>query len=296
MLAVDWGTSRLRVCLLDENGKVQGEAQSDLGLTKAREVGFEKSLRDTAGKLLEGVSAVMMSGMVGAQEGWRETPYLDCPCSAKDILGAMAQVNMEGVRMKIAPGVKCMHGQLPDVMRGEETQVLGAVSQGAGDGVYVLPGTHSKWVVVEEGRITQFKTFMTGDVYRAVRNNTIFGMAVDEEEEIDKEQFVGGVREGTKAKSGGQLLSLMFSARTLRLFGKLENECVSSYLGGMMIGSEIAEGKGGFGATEIMLVGSKRLCESYSLACKEIGIKPQFIGEDTAVAGLCLYRKLLNGD
>ena len=296
ILGVDWGTSMLRTYLISDEGEIIGDANSDLGLKKAREYGFERALRETSGKLLDDVDAVVMCGMVGAREGWVEAPYIDCPSDANDVVKAMRKVPMDGLEAMIAPGLKHMREDMPDVMRGEETQVFGAMNQGTGDGVYVLPGTHSKWVKVVNGRINGFTTFMTGDVYQAIRSHTLFGMDQSDASELQEKVFREGVKKGSRTKSGGALLSLLFSARSLRLLGSLESKGVGSYLAGIVIGCEVAhelaeEGKAG----GLVIIGNEDLTKKYAIACELLGIKATKAEGNIVVDGLRLYSSILFG-
>lgn len=289
ILAVDWGTTNLRA-YVSRNNIVVAEFESDKGLVEARKLGFERSLKDTIGDIFDlvNIEGVIMCGMVGAKEGWAEAPYVKCPCSAEDVAASLKELPpFQGAPAFIVPGVSCERDGRIDVMRGEETQVFGAFVSGEGDpgktfkaaidggtgnGTYVLPGTHTKWARVRDGKIVGFRTFMTGDVYKALRDHTVFGMEPSEGEGHDDEAYTDGVREGAATGSGGDLLSRLFTARTLRLFGRLDRGKLSSYLSGMVIGAEVAEGKKEVDG-EVLLIGSGNPTELYRDALFQLGVK-----------------------
>lgn len=230
IIAVDWGTSALRVALVGEDGRVERRAESTDGVLRVRDGDFAGVLdRTTAGWPSLPVFA---AGMIGSRQGWREVPYLPCPTGLDELATALAEV-APGVF--IVPGVVATSAEgIPDVMRGEETQALGT---GMSDGVVVLPGTHSKWVRLERGRIVSFTTFMTGEVFAVLAQHSILGrlMAGDAE---DDAAFARGLARGRE--ENGALLHDLFSVCTLGLFGAIPETGLRSYLSGMLIGNEIA--------------------------------------------------------
>jgi 2-dehydro-3-deoxygalactonokinase len=182
MIAIDWGTSALRGALLDRQGGVLQERSAPLGILYVPPGGFEAVFNDLFGDWMRPPSQVaLMAGMVGSQQGWQEAPYCPCPAGAQDIAGALRWV--QPGRIAIVPGLSCQHAgladapelaQVPDVMRGEETQILGALAAtGLKDATLVLPGTHSKWARVRAQRIEAFTSYMTGEVYQLLRQHSL---------------------------------------------------------------------------------------------------------------------------
>ena len=183
LIALDWGTTSLRACLLGRAGELLDERRSDQGvLAAAAGAGFDAVFERHAGDWLarHGPLPVVASGMVGSRQGWVEAPYRACPASLGDVAAALLRhASAGGAGIRVVPGLSWRGpGGLPDVMRGEETQIFGALAHGGidgGDAAFVLPGTHSKWVRVESGRIEAFATFMTGELFAVLRKHSILG-------------------------------------------------------------------------------------------------------------------------
>src|SRR5205085_2264264 len=183
----------------------------------------------------------ILSGMVGSRQGWREAPYAHCPAATENIVGALARIEHPGRTIALVPGVFCENGGMPDVMRGEETQILGALEPAKTDGgLFLLPGTHSKWAGATQGWITSFRTFMTGEVFGALKDHTILGRLI-RDGAPDAEAFSRGVTEGAALGSAGALLNRLFATRTYGLTDQLADTALSDYLSGLLIGAEVAE-------------------------------------------------------
>jgi 2-dehydro-3-deoxygalactonokinase len=258
LISVDWGTTSLRCALVSGDGAVLDLKKTERGILKTDGRSFEAVLggqiTDWLPRFAGGTAVpVIMSGMIGSRQGWREAAYLGCPASPQSLAENLLRIDTSGTALgscdiRIVPGMDISGqdelGNLPDVMRGEETQVFGAlIAAGLSDGVFVLPGTHSKWVLVEGGKITEFRTFMTGEVYAALLEATILGRLAEDEMD-DESGFALGVTTASHASSGGpgQLLNMVFTARSRVLHGELEEKAVRSYLSGLLIGAEILSG------------------------------------------------------
>lgn len=273
IIAVDWGTSALRVALVGEDGRVERRAEGPHGVLHVRDGDFAGVLaRMTAGWPSLPVFA---AGMIGSRQGWREVPYLPCPTGLDELASALAAV-APGVF--IVPGVVATSADgIPDVMRGEETQALGT---GISDGIVVLPGTHSKWVRLERGRIVAFATFMTGEVFAVLAQQSILGrlMAGDEE---DDAAFARGLARG-RAESGA-LLHDLFSVRTLGLFRAIPETGLRSYLSGVLIGNEIAAAMRLYAEAPRAIVGAPALVARYRHAFETIlGKAPAAVDAEAA--------------
>jgi 2-dehydro-3-deoxygalactonokinase len=231
--------------------------------------------------------------MITSRQGWVEVPYCPCPAGIVEIAGALRRhATRAGHVIHFVPGLSIVGADgVPDVIRGEETQIVGEVGAAPGRRLLVLPGTHSKWALVEDGRIVWFATFMTGELFGVLREHSILGrmMAGDAE---DAQAFRRGV--AYARSSGGGLLKRLFSARTLGLFGELPESGTASYLSGLLIGSEIAEAldclEQAPGA-EITVIGSSDLPERYLLAIAEAGLAARQAADDAGARGLFLIAR-----
>ena len=283
LIALDWGTSSLRAWLLDPVGAAIAGRESGHGIMRLPEGGFERALSDLAGDWL-GLGPrlpICACGMVGSAQGWHEAPYVPAPAGVDEVARALPRFETpSGHALHIVPGM-AFEGEMPDVMRGEETQVFGAMGEQAAGArardLYVLPGTHSKWVVVEAGRIVEFRTFMTGETFAALRDHTILGRLVAEGGESDLPAFERGVSAAAAAHARGGPMSVLFSARSLALLGRLPKTSVADYLSGLLIGAELAGAAGlfpieqGDAPRHVTIVGSATLCERYRAAFAVVG-------------------------
>ncbi len=219
------------------DGSVLAERAADAGILNVQNGAFADALTALAGDWLAANPAmpIVASGMIGSRQGWVEVPYLDLPAAAGDVI--LYRHDEFERPIHFVPGLAYRNADgVPDVMRGEETQIFGA----GVDGLYLLPGSHSKWALVEDGRITWFATFMTGELFAALKDHTILGRMMTEGADDDDGAFARGVKYGF-ASNGG--LQSLFSARTLALFGELPESGVADYLSGLLIGTEIAEAR-----------------------------------------------------
>ena len=241
-VAVDWGTTRFRAHLVAADGRFLASVASEDGMSRVEPGGFEAVLTRKCGPWLAqhpGI-AVSMAGMVGSRNGWREVPYVPCPAGLAAIAAGIASFEIAGgTRVHIVPGLVVDDGRA-DVMRGEETQILGT---GFDTAVVVLPGTHSKWATVRAGRIESFRTHMTGEVFGLLTRQSILALLrrPPEDDEAARAAFGRGLAAAT---TGGGLLAAAFQARAGVLTGRLSPHDVDPYLSGLLIGSEVAEAIG----------------------------------------------------
>ncbi|MGF6772984.1 2-dehydro-3-deoxygalactonokinase [Paraburkholderia sp. GAS199] len=292
LVALDWGTTSLRAYLFDAAGNVLATQASTAGIMNlpksADQGGFDAAFDAACGAWLADAPGVpvIAAGMVGSAQGWLEAPYVDAPANADSLAAGIVRVTAaSGATVHIVPGV-LQRGELPNVMRGEETQIFGALSHdgsatNAPDGnkraLIGLPGTHAKWVMVEAGRIERFHTFMTGEVFAALREHTILGRTMVTPDRPDTDAFVHGV---SIAKQKGQagMLATIFSSRTLGLTGQLSREQQPDYLSGLLIGHELAgldavltQQHDSLAARSLRLIGNEALCERYRIALAQFG-------------------------
>jgi 2-dehydro-3-deoxygalactonokinase len=289
LVALDWGTTALRAYLFDAAGRVLDTRESTAGIMNlprpASEGGFDLAFEAVCGAWLDRAPGVpvIAAGMVGSAQGWLEAPYVDAPANADALVAGLVRVQTaRGVPLHIVPGV-LERGELPNVMRGEETQIFGALGDGpsAADDekqeLIGLPGTHAKWVVVRGGRIERFHTFMTGEIFAALRDHTILGRTMVNPDRPDTEAFLRGVNVA-RLKGQAGVLATVFSTRTLGLTGQLTGQRQPDYLSGLLIGHELAglgavlvQHHSGLAGHALRLIGNQALCERYQLALTQFG-------------------------
>lgn len=293
-VAVDWGTTTFRAYLATAAGDSLAMVQTDRGILSVRDRRFELALAEAIAPWLRehGNLPVLMSGMIGSRQGWRDVRYAACPARLADFARSIATVeagSFGGVgplRVGIVAGMAVTgDGRLPDVMRGEETQVLGALARlRLADGTFVLPGTHAKWVTVVDGAITAFRTYMTGEVFAALKGHTILGRLMSGEGGTG-----GGFQRGLETARGsdggpGRFLHLIFSARSRGLMGEIAECDLADYLSGLLVGAEIADAA--VGARRVAIIADAVLADRYRIACAHFGLEATVAPADCAVAGL----------
>jgi 2-dehydro-3-deoxygalactonokinase len=296
VIAVDWGTSSFRAYLLDAEGRISERRESNGGILRVRGGDFAAALEAEIGRWLapRPDALVVMSGMIGSRQGWREVPYVACPAEPAEIAQGLERIDWgEGeAEAWIVPGLldESRPGQ-PDVMRGEETQVLGALTALPGNGGLVcLPGTHSKWVRVENGVLQGFATYMTGEVFDLLQSHSILSRLMTKGAVAADRWFLEGV---TLGRQGG-LLNRLFSARSRALTGDLPEAEVRSYLSGLLIGDELAAAVPDQ-PTEIHLLGAPTLVALYEAALEKLGHRVVRLDVDAVAAGLFTLARQLDG-
>lgn len=285
MIGIDWGTSSFRAFRLAEDGTVLERRQAPRGILSVADGAFAAAIGDVAGDWLrDGEHRILLSGMIGSRQGWRESQVLACPAGIDDLACALTPVPFEVARALIVPGLATQDGQgTPEVMRGEETQIAGVLPSIGANGLVCLPGSHSKWVRIEDGRIAGFTTHMTGEAFAALADHTILGRMMRGDGE-DEAGFDRGV---TRSADPGGLLHHLFGARTLALTGRLGETATRSYLSGLLIGHEIrAAATAGPRDRPVHLVGDAALCRLYARALAACGLVAVIETADAAVLGL----------
>ena len=288
LIGLDWGTSSMRAYLLAQDGTCLDQASAALGILNIAERAFDAAyLRLCAGWQGEyGVLPVIASGMIGSRQGWLEAPYVPCPATPEQIAARLASLQAsDGAHIHFVPGLSWRNAQgMPDVMRGEETQLLGAIDSADAE-LWVLPGTHSKWVRSAGGAIQSFATYMTGELYAVLRAHSILGRLMPAEAHADPAAFERGVGCGLSADA--DLPRKLFSARTLGLFGEIPAEGLAEYLSGMLLGAEIRDALSQVhAAAAIGLIGEPALCERYRTALALAGARATTGYADAAARGL----------
>lgn len=290
-VAVDWGTSSLRGALIDDAGRVLDERHAPRGILGVAAGGFADVFDEFFGDWMAPAERrCLIAGMAGSRQGWIEAPYCPCPADAADL--ARHVIPVVANRIAMVPGLSDSHGGVPDVMRGEEVQIFGAMRlTGLTDGIFVLPGTHNKWVRVQGGRVLGFRTFMTGEFYALLAQQSILSRTVDPAAPLDAEAFAQGVARSTQ---GGGLLHNAFGARTLGLFERMSAAQLASYLSGLLIGEELCSQTLQANA-DVVLIGAPALTTRYALALEGLRITPRVLGAEATWAGAHALHTALQG-
>jgi 2-dehydro-3-deoxygalactonokinase len=287
LIGLDWGSTHLRAYRYDAHGQVEDKRAFPHGIRRLPEGGFTEAFAQAVADWPD--VPVLACGMVGSRNGWKEVPYLDTPTRVDRLAGALTTLDVpNGRRIHLIPGLR--DPQRPDVMRGEETQVAGALalSPAIGQrGCLLLPGTHSKWVSLRDNAVTGFATLMTGELYGVLIQHSILGAQLPESSG-DEQAFHRGVVAARDSDAAGAL-SRVFSARTLMLDGVLASSSVADYLSGLLIGDElrIALAAGWLDAhTPVQMVGEGALCDRYLKAAAVFGVRIDTAPDNTTAHGL----------
>lgn len=280
LVAVDWGTSRLRAHLLGAAGRILESRHCDRGMATVTDGDFEAVLRKQCGDWIRAYPDVpiAMAGMVGSRNGWREAPYVPCPAGWEEVRANLLRFRLrDGASVAIVPGLtaRSPEGDL-DVIRGEETQILGT---GVEDGVIVLPGTHSKWAVVDKRRVIGFWTFMTGELWGLLKTHSILRLFDTPNGSVAEEAANRAFRAGLAASAGtGGLLHRIFMARTGVLDGRLIGPDVASFLSGLLIGAEATAALALVPADlPVILVADGDLAQCYERVLRANGVSPAVV-------------------
>jgi 2-dehydro-3-deoxygalactonokinase len=275
--AVDWGTTRIRVWLLDGQGGVLDERRSDEGMLSAAGVGFSNVLeRHLSDMGADAELPAIVAGMAGARQGWVEAPYVDTPASLSDVLSRAVPVPATPRTVRIIPGIAQRSVSAPDVMRGEETQLAGIeAARGGGRHILCMPGTHSKWVDVEDGVVGSFGTWMTGELYSVIARESVLKHSVGGGAlafRPDNPAFTAAVE--TSLGDADGVTSRLFGVRAGTLLLARSPEDSAARLSGLLIGAEIAGARRRFrlGAGTVILVGSGLMYNLYRIALDVAGI------------------------
>ncbi|HEY1461569.1 MAG TPA: 2-dehydro-3-deoxygalactonokinase [Casimicrobiaceae bacterium] len=281
LIAIDWGTTSARAYALDAAGEVLARRSATLGVQYVAGGDFAGALA-TLTEGLSGAAPMLACGMIGSRQGWVEVPYQGCPARFEAI--ATGVVAVPGTRLSIVPGL--LHRDdagIADVMRGEETQIVGTVLDDAPQ-LVVLPGTHCKWALVRKRTIVAFSTFMTGELFAVLREHSILGRLMTAGDDA------GALARGVawSLRENAALTHDLFSARTLPLTGALAQSAAADYLSGLLLGAEIVAARRWIAQhaaadAPVTLVGDAALCERYAVALRLANLDAR-IGATTASA------------
>ncbi|WP_367848871.1 2-dehydro-3-deoxygalactonokinase [Rhodoferax sp. WC2427] len=275
-IGVDWGTTHRRGYALDALGTCTTEASDDQGALTTRGRHAESLAAWLPALHAPADCPVVMSGMVGSAFGWQEAPYLGPEVPLEALPQHLVHIGGDPHR-SIVPGycVRDVAGQ-PDVMRGEETQLLGAVAMGLRNGWFVLPGTHSKWVLLHDGRIQQLRTYMTGELFALLSTNGTLAAASQTAQPASTAPLWSqpAFADGVAAGAPGALAHQLFACRARVVTGTMPASQALAYLSGLLIGSElqdVLQDLGNAGSNPFHLIGSPALAEAYQVAARQLG-------------------------
>lgn len=290
--AVDWGTSSFRLWLLDSTGCVLAERRSGEGMLTAGKDGFGPVLeKHLAAAAAPSDLPAIVCGMAGARQGWIEAPYVTLPADLDGILAGAVPVPGHAREIRILPGLAQRSAAIPDVMRGEETQLAGLLPLfSAGRHIICMPGTHSKWVDASDGVISGFRTWLTGELFSILSRQSILRHSLEEGAAPALPDTPAFVAACTAAlDQGGDIGPALFRIRAATLLNDLKPDEASATLSGLLIGAEVASARRVFGAPaeKIILVASGPLGSLYTAALKLAGSAVLQADADEAVrAGL----------
>jgi 2-dehydro-3-deoxygalactonokinase len=280
-VTVDWGTSSFRGWLMSAKGEAIAESRGGEGMLHCVTSGFAPVLRHHLARLgaTDGMP-VLICGMAGARQGWREAPYLKTPTRLEALHEGAIRVDASG-DVRILPGIAQARADRPDVMRGEETQLLG-VTEADFTGLVCIPGTHSKWIRIEKGHVVKFSTYMTGELFSVISQHSILSHAVepDSASAADNAPFREGLAAALTAPSG--LSASLFRLRAAQLLGFEQRADGAARLSGLLIGTEIADVRHQYGAPALRLIGAGQLGRLYEAALKAQGFDVTVVDAEEA--------------
>ncbi len=299
VIGLDWGISSFRAYLMAGTEEILDTVANDSGILQVADGSFEEVLEASVGHWLRRYPAapVIASGMIGSRQGWLEAPYISCPAGLAELTNNLCSLKTrQGRKIWFVPGVmRRAEDNTPDVMRGEETQIFGALQGDCKPHSFILPGTHSKWARVEEDRIVWFATFMTGELFAVLCSHSILGRLMEKGEDDDA-SFLKGLECSAGARNGSAgLLNKLFSVRSLGLFEELPRTGLKFYLSGLLIGAEIGEATWHIKQkTKLQLIGDPHLSALYAKALDFFGWTSEMQAENLTARSLA--RIALNAD
>ncbi|SMB23746.1 2-oxo-3-deoxygalactonate kinase [Serratia proteamaculans] len=278
-IAIDWGSTNLRIWRY-EQGVCVDSMQSEAGVTRLGDRTPQQVFSELMARW-EAPLPVVMAGMIGSNAGWQQVPYLPCPTRLTEVAHQLTAVEQAlPYRAWIIPGICVEREDNDNVMRGEETQLIGAYAEQPA-ALYVMPGTHSKWVRMEGDTLADFRTVMTGELHHLLLRHSLIGVGLNEQQP-SPQAFSRGLETGMNES---HIVRRLFETRAAHVLGKLEKSSVSDWLSGLLIGNEVAQMQREYplpsGAT-LTVIGNPQLGERYAQALNLAGIRNQLLDGDRA--------------
>jgi len=282
-IALDWGTTSFRAYIANGDGQVLETVAAPEGILAVKDGDFDAALERHIGAW-DVALPVIAAGMITSRQGWIELPYVPCPAGPAELASALYRhTSRRGRAIAFSTGLSWRSAAgIPDVMRSEETQVFGGLEGGGGH--FVTPGTHSKWIMAEGGRIVRFATYMTGEVFAALKGHTMLGKLMPDGPD-NEAAFAQGVRAALADPAG--FLHRIFSTRSLGLFNEMAPEHLASYLSGQVIGTEIAHAAAiNPKDADYVVLASEGIAARYVKAMRIAGLKARAGDPNSIVKGL----------
>ena len=285
-IAVDWGTTNLRVWSVGADGQVSAPLSSDKGMGQLPPEAFEGALLELIEPLLADcrVTPVIACGMVGARQGWAEAPYASVPCTPPGAAEAIQPPTQDPrIAVHILPGV--MQSDPPDVMRGEETQIAGFLAAEPDfDGILCLPGTHTKWVQISAGEIVSFRTVMTGELFALLSGQSVLRHSV-QSDDWDDDAFEAALNDAMTSPQ--HLTTRLFGLRAGSLLAGLAPDTARARLSGLLLGLELAGTRPYWLGQRVAIIGDGALAQRYETALGIVGAMVEVTdGAGLTLAGL----------
>lgn len=294
LIAIDWGTSAARAYRMDARGQVLATHAAPLGIQRVQDGRFAAALAELLSGWRDELTPRLACGMIGSRQGWVEAPYVECPTRLSDLADGIVYAPANA--LAVVPGARTRDAYgVPDVMRGEETQIVGGVDEREERVLVAMPGTHSKWACVESGRLVDFMTFMTGEMWNVLLAHTILGRLVaasSSSPSVGTADIGPGFEKGvTRGLGPGNLAHDAFGARTLALMDDLPPAEIADWLSGLMIGREIRNARTwaqrhGYDGARVRLIGEDALVARYELALRRAEVAIERTHPHAAAFGL----------
>ena len=279
-IAADWGTTNRRAYKIDAGGKCVDEFEDEGGIMSVAPGGFPKAVAEIRSRL--GDLPLLLAGMIGSNRGWKEARYVTCPAGIDEVADAVVRA---GERAVIVPGVSFLKNDRADVMRGEEVQLLGAVAAGLVDpmGLVCHPGTHNKWATLRQGKIAEFRTVMTGELFNLLKEHSILSDLLNGPVE-PTDIFRQAARYAIENEA---LPAELFAVRARVLLGQAKKEDAAAYTSGILIGTDVRIGLSVPTAAKITLIGRPELTRLYAAAIGQANRDAvELDGEQCFLAGI----------
>ena len=296
-VGVNWGSTNFRAFLIGADGSAIDEYSAPAGVVTLDRNGMAATM-DVLGKRWPVRGPVYASGMIGSTVGWIEVPYAQAPAGCADLARAAVATEIGSVPVQIVPGITCQRSfdGAPDILRGEEIELMGLAALRATDGWVALPGTHTKWVRLIRGQVIDFFTSMSGEIFDRLTAKGLLASIVNGEA-VEGPVFLQGVAAGRARKLS--LGTLLFGARALVVRGALAKSDAASYLRGLLIGSEIADAMAVYptlGEGVIPLIGNRALSRLYASALQAAGFSSESVdSRDACLRGFLALHEMRRG-
>lgn len=289
IIGINWGSSNFRAFLIGADGQVREAIEQPRGIAGLDRAQMQEMVAGLAARWPR-AGRIYASGMIGSNIGWSDAGYVDCPATPAQLAGRLHDTRIGEVAVSIVPGLACRRSgdDAPDIMRGEETELLGLVAAGAvpASGWVALPGTHSQWVCLRDGAVVEFMTAMSGEIFDRLTAAGLLASVVDGPAEAGA-AFSAGLRAGHEGGLG--LGTALFGARARVIRGELARRDGASYLRGLLIGAELADVRRLWPAAlsaQVPLVGAAPVCALYAVALAELGGSGrQILSHDASTRG-----------